>query len=180
MFNKKKLIEKIVNTPSRCLDILSSDGVKEDIKYGCAFRQNEIIDIINEFTEECKSGKEEMKTTVFCKTHFEGVHCYPEAPGEVIYLRNSHRHIFNVKVVVEVFDDDREIEFIMLKHVVNEWLRSHCNSRGVWNMGTLSCEQVAIRLIEILRARYDTPERTRQYIVTIDEDGENGATVYGD
>lgn len=58
----EKLIEKIVNTPTKCLDtysISSPDiitGVKNGIEYGCASRQNEIIDMIEEFTEEHNNG----------------------------------------------------------------------------------------------------------------------------
>ena len=47
MIDEKKLIEAIVNTPSECLDSYSVSSVQQGIQYGCATRQNEIIDIIN-------------------------------------------------------------------------------------------------------------------------------------
>ena len=47
MIDEKKLIEEIVNTPSECLDSYSVSSVQQGIQYGCATRQNEIIDIIN-------------------------------------------------------------------------------------------------------------------------------------
>lgn len=121
-----------------------------------------------------------MQTTVFCKTKFEGVHCYPGAPSEVAYLRQPHRHMFGITVEVDVFGDDRELEFIMLKHRVDAWVRKHLNVLGVWEMETLSCEQVAIRLINYLKAEYCNEEQRRDVVVTVDEDGENGAIVYGD
>lgn len=121
-----------------------------------------------------------MQTTVFCKTKFEGVHCYPGAPDEVAYLRQPHRHMFGIEVNIDVFDADRELEFIMLKHKVDAWLRKHLNELGVWEMETLSCEQVAMQLISYLTTEYCSEGPNRQIIVVVDEDGENGATVYGD
>ena len=47
MIDEKKLIEEIVNIPSECLDSYSVSSVQQGIQYGCATRQNEIIDIIN-------------------------------------------------------------------------------------------------------------------------------------
>ena len=47
MIDEKKLMEEIVNTPSECLDSYSVSSVQQGIQYGCATRQNEIIDIIN-------------------------------------------------------------------------------------------------------------------------------------
>lgn len=117
-------------------------------------------------------------TTVSIKTQYEGVHCYPDAPAPVSYLRNRHRHIFGVHVTVQVFDDDREIEFIMLKHWVNEWIRVHANQDGVWEMGRLSCEQVCKGILKYLFDVLPYPA-TRYLSVTVDEDGENSATVAG-
>lgn len=117
-------------------------------------------------------------TTVFLNTQYEGVHCYPEAPEPVAYLRVPHRHIFGVKVEVQVFDDDREIEFILLKHQVNGWLRSHFDGDGVWQMGRLSCEQVCRGILKFLFDYLEYPAQ-RYMSVTVDEDGENGATVAG-
>ena len=121
-----------------------------------------------------------MQTTVFCRTKFEGVHCYPNAPDEVSYLRTPHRHVFGVEVEISVYDNEREVEFIMLKHKVNEWIRKHLNGVGVWEMETLSCEQVASQLVRYLDAQYCSLDKERQIIVSIDEDNENGAIVYGD
>lgn len=120
-----------------------------------------------------------MQTTVFCKTKFEGVHCYPGAPDEVAYLRQPHRHMFGITVEIDVYGDDRELEFIMLKHKVDCWVRKHLNALGVWEMETLSCEQVAIQLIAHLSVEYCNKEYNRHIIVSVDEDDENGATVYG-
>lgn len=118
-------------------------------------------------------------TYVSVKTQYEGIHCYPEAPEEVAYIRQPHRHIFNVRVEVQVFDDDREIEFIMLKHQVESYLKEHFDENGVWHMGRLSCEQVCMGILKRLFATTRWAAR-RRWSVTVDEDGENGATVTGD
>ena len=116
--------------------------------------------------------------TVYAKVRFEGIHCWPDAPDEVIYLRNPHRHIFNVKVSVEVSQNNREIEFITLGHILNTIFKEFAagDSNGVWNMGTLSCEDVAEMVMDYIRHRLGLPDET--YIsVQVDEDGENGCIV---
>ena len=117
-----------------------------------------------------------MRTTIIIKTLFEGVHYYSTAPEEVKYLSMPHRHIFGVNVELEVFNDDREIEFIMFKHKINNWLKERCDSQGVWQMGTLSCEQVSKQLITYISEIVEKIER-RYIRVMVDEDGENGAAI---
>lgn len=111
---------------------------------------------------------------VFASTSYEGIHCWPEAPEEVKYLRDPHRHVFEVIVKMQVFHNDREVEFIMLKHAINKWLDAHKDANGVWQMGRMSCEQVAEQVIEMLEDRYS---RCRQITVSVYEDGENGCIV---
>ena len=79
-----------------------------------------------------------MERTIVVKTQYEGIHCWPEAPDEVNFLKSLHRHIFNIEVEVEVHNDDRDIEFIMLKHRINHWLSLQLDDNGVWQMGRLS------------------------------------------
>ena len=55
----------------------------------------------------------------------EGIHKYPAALDDpklatgdkfdVSFLGHPHRHIFHFKVAIEVFHDDRDIEFIQFK-----------------------------------------------------------------
>ena len=116
-----------------------------------------------------------MERTIVVKTQYEGIHCWPEAPDEVKFLRSLHRHIFNVEVEVEVHNNDRDIEFIMLKHQINHWLSLQFDDNGVWQMGRLSCEQVAEMVIDLVQERLRNT--TRKIACRVDEDGENGATV---
>lgn len=118
-----------------------------------------------------------MVTSIVVRTTFEGLHHYPGAPDEVAYLRQTHRHIFQVTVELEVFSDDRELEFIMVQHMVNEFLRAKVDPNdGVWHMGRLSCEQVAVQIGEYLRKEVSGPH-DRYCKVSVFEDGENGAVV---
>lgn len=116
--------------------------------------------------------------TVYAKVSFEGIHCWPDAPDEVKFLRNPHRHIFNVMVFVEVSQNNREIEFIMLGHRLKEMFERFAvgDTNGVWDMGATSCEDVAEIVIAYIRHRLGLPVET--YIaVKVDEDGENGCIV---
>lgn len=118
--------------------------------------------------------------TIYAKVSFEGIHRWPDAPDEVIYLRNPHRHIFNVKASVEVSHNNREIEFIMLGHALNTMFKDLAiasgDSNGVWNMGAVSCEDVAEMAMAYVRYKLGLPDET--YVaVQVDEDGENGCIV---
>jgi hypothetical protein len=56
-----------------------------------------------------------MKKFIEVTWQFEGLHCWPSAPDEVAFLRSPHRHIFHCRARLEVFHQDREVEFILLK-----------------------------------------------------------------
>ena len=97
--------------------------------------------------------------TVFCRTSFEGFHSWPAAPGQVSYLRARHRHVFHVRVDVPVMHGDRDVEFITLKHRVDEWIRTEAGA-------SRSCEQWAEAIGKAFNA----------VAVEVSEDNENGAT----
>ena len=103
----------------------------------------------------------------------EGVHCYPAALtdpslGEVSFLGNPHRHMFHFKVFIEVFHDDREIEFIIFKR----WLESLYNE-DVLTLSNQSCEMIAENLFNVIGGKYPN----RDITIDISEDGENGACI---
>jgi hypothetical protein len=108
----------------------------------------------------------------------EGVHRYPAAAtdpnlctaGEydVSFLANLHRHIFHFKVYIEVFHDDRDIEFIQFKR----WLEK-CYNDGTLQLDYKSCEMIARDLHATIIARY--PGRT--VWIDVSEDGENGCLL---
>jgi hypothetical protein len=108
-------------------------------------------------------------------TTFEkvGIHCYPAAAWDlhlekVKYLSLDHRHLFKFKVQISVTHNDREIEFILLK----EWLESLYSDK-VLQLNHKSCEMMAEELFGQINDKYPS----RNVIIDVSEDGENGAHV---
>jgi len=109
----------------------------------------------------------------------EGIHCYPAAAtdpdlctaGEydVSFLAHPHRHIFHFKVGIQVFHNDRDIEFIQFKR----WLESLYGD-GVIELDWKSCEMISDDLYDHISSRYPN----RDIEITVSEDGENGATIF--
>lgn len=103
----------------------------------------------------------------------EGIHCYPAALEEpnladVNFLGYPHRHIFHFRVYIDVFHNDRDIEFIQFKR----WLQGLYDS-SVLELNYKSCEMIADDLYVQIANRY--PERN--VIISVSEDGENGCTI---
>lgn len=115
---------------------------------------------------------------VSIQTQFEGIHCWPHAPEEVAFLRSPHRHMFEVYVNMSVTHDDREVEFIMLKHEVEKYVREseamNMQPNGVCQLYTMSCEQIANGIIDHLEMLYGSD---RYINVGVFEDDENGCWV---
>lgn len=107
-------------------------------------------------------------TTIIAKAQFEGIHCYPDAPEEVAYLKHPHRHMFGVEVEIEVFHDDRELEFIMVKNKLLETFEKEMDSK--------SCEMIAKEVQAWAKETYPHVP-VRRVNVAVFEDGENGAKV---
>lgn len=110
------------------------------------------------------------KAFIIVRGQFEFCHRYADAPEEVAYLRNLHRHMFNYEVELEVFHDDRELEFIMVKHMIESYLN---DCKSFW-LDTTSCEQMAKFIGSHLRNLYGFE---RDLSVSVFEDNENGAKV---
>ena len=125
----------------------------------------------------------------------EGIHKYPAAltdPSlatgdeyDVSFLGYPHRHIFHFRVWIDVFHNDRDIEFIQFKR----WLLSlYSNSAGssglrdrsvshnqdaVLSLDFKSCEMMADDLYIQIADRYPG----RAVWIEVSEDGENGCLV---
>lgn len=103
----------------------------------------------------------------------EGIHKYPaaltdERLKDVSFLGHPHRHMFHFYVKLEVFHNDRDVEFILFKRELE----------NLYNEGTLqldykSCEMIAEDIINYIEAHYDG----RKMIVRVYEDDENGAIL---
>ena len=107
----------------------------------------------------------------------EGIHMYPAAATDpklktgdeydVSFLGTPHRHIFHFKVYIEVFHDDRDIEFIQFKR----WLEKLY--QGTLELNFKSCEMISEDLHAEITARYPN----REIWIEISEDGENGSFI---
>ena len=102
---------------------------------------------------------------IWVTTSFEGFHKYTGAPTEVSFLRNTHRHIFHLKVYIQVYHNDREIEFILFKRYIQ-------NLTGIiLDLNYKSCEMISDELYNKIIADYPG----RVIIIEVSEDGENGS-----
>ena len=103
----------------------------------------------------------------------EGIHCYPDAAtnpklADVSFLGHPHRHIFHFKVWIEVFHDDREIEFIQVKR----WLQSLYKDSTL-SLDYKSCEMIAKDLHTVIHNKYGD----RNVWIEVSEDNENGCFI---
>lgn len=108
----------------------------------------------------------------------EGIHMYPAAATDpklktgdeydVSFLGTPHRHIFHFKVYIQVFHDDRDIEFIQFKR----WLEK-CYNDGTLELNHKSCEMISRDLHATISARYPA----REIWIDVSEDGENGCFI---
>ena len=111
----------------------------------------------------------------------EGIHKYPAALDDpklatgdrmdVSFLGYPHRHIFHFKVAIEVFHDDRDIEFIQFKR----WLEKLYAEKTL-ELDYKSCEMMCDDLHSQISARYSH----RTVWIEVSEDGENGSFVQYD
>ena len=106
----------------------------------------------------------------------EGMHKYPAALDDpklatgdqydVSFLGYPHRHIFHFKVAIEVFHDDRDIEFIQFKR----WLLNLYKD-GTIQSDFKSCEMMSDDLYIAITKKYPG----RRIEIDVSEDGENGS-----
>jgi hypothetical protein len=110
----------------------------------------------------------------------EGIHKYPAAltdPSlatgdeyDVSFLGHPHRHIFHFRVWIDVFHNDRDIEFIQFKR----WCLSLYNNQdAVLSLDYKSCEMMADDLYIQIADRYPG----RAVWIEVAEDGENGCLI---
>jgi hypothetical protein len=113
----------------------------------------------------------------FCR---EGIHRYPAAATDpqlatgdeydVSFLAHPHRHIFHFRVWLDVFHNDRDVEFIQAKR----WLeRLYDGHQAVLSLDHKSCEMMADDLYIHIADRYPG----RAVWIEVSEDGENGCLI---
>lgn len=113
-----------------------------------------------------------MKINVIVNLAVDGLHSWPDARKvfpEVGFLADVHRHMFHMTLKKRVSHDDRDIEFIMFKRDVLDYLHLkyfHAQYNCHF-FGPKSCEMIAKELLEYFDCVY----------VSVFEDAENGAEV---
>jgi hypothetical protein len=124
--------------------------------------------------------REHAERKIWITFRKEGIHKYPAAAtdpalctaGEydVSFLASPHRHIFHFRVWIDVFHNDRDIEFIQFKR----WLESLYNGQSsVLELDWKSCEMIADDLYLQIAGRYPG----RAVWIEVAEDGENGCLI---
>lgn len=111
-----------------------------------------------------------IERKIYVQFRKEGIHCYPDAPAGVEFLKSPHRHIFHFRVTIDVFHSDRDIEFILFKRELESL---YGNTGAHLQMNSKSCEMLAEDLIEYISQAYPG----RSISVEVSEDGENGAIL---
>jgi len=106
------------------------------------------------------------RSFIYCTDSFEGIHYWGKADN---YLVHPHRHIFHVRLELEVFHDDRELEFIKIKKELHTFLE---NSYG-GKVFKKSCEMIGNEVKNYFERKY-----CREIRVSVSEDNENGAFIF--
>ena len=129
--------------------------------------------------EALKTKMLKAKKMIWVTFQKEGLHKYPAALDDprlatgdeydVSFLGYVHRHIFKFKVSIEVFHDDRDIEFIQFKR----WLESLYADSSILALDFKSVEMISDDLYLQINDRYPS----RDVIIDVSEDGENGSVT---
>lgn len=107
-----------------------------------------------------------MNTLVETYNEIIGYHYWGNAPEEVAFLRQPHRHRFEIRCWFPVTDDDREIEIFMREREIRTYLQDRYGVE--MQLGPMSCEMLCKEMI-------------RQFgciACRVLEDGKGGAFVH--
>ena len=125
-----------------------------------------------------ETNKSNASRKIWVTFQKEGLHKYPAALDDpmlatgdefdVSFLGYIHRHIFKFRVAIEVFHDDRDIEFIQFKR----WLEKLYTEKTL-ALDYKSCEMISDDLYTHIAAKYPG----RAITIDVSEDGENGCEV---
>jgi len=132
--------------------------------------QREKIDRIKQYAER----------KIWVTFRKEGIHKYPAAledpqlatgdEYDVSFLGYPHRHIFHFRVWIDVFHNDRDVEFIQFKR----WLEKlYSSNQGVLSLDYKSCEMMSGDLYDSISNRFPG----REVWIEVSEDGENGSFI---
>ena len=131
-------------------------------------------------TEQRERIMSQAERKIWVTFRKEGIHKYPAAATDpalatgdeydVSFLASPHRHIFHFRIWIDVFHNDRDVEFIQFKR----WLEKlYSSNQGVLSLDYKSCEMIADDLYLQIATKY--PDRA--VWIEVAEDGENGALI---
>lgn len=111
-----------------------------------------------------------ISTIIYVTTRFAAFHRWVDAPAEVYFLREYHRHLFHVKLSLRVAHKNRELEFFMVQKELVDFVRLTLEGEYF----SYSCEQLAQLIANRFAALYGLSVVAA---VEVSEDGENGAVL---
>jgi hypothetical protein len=126
--------------------------------------------------ERIERIKDEAKRQIWVTFQKEGIHKYPAALEEpqlsdVSFLGYPHRHIFHFRVSIDVWHNDRDIEFIQFKRYLEAL---YSGEQNCLSLDYKSCEMIADDLYLRIADRYPN----RNVIINVSEDNENGCEIH--
>jgi len=134
--------------------------------------------MINAEREQIERIKETAQRQIWVTFQKEGIHKYPAAltdPAlatgdeyDVSFLGYPHRHTFHFRVWIDVWHNDRDIEFIQFKR----WLENLYKD-AILALDYKSCEMMADDLYLQIAGKYPG----RNVWIEVAEDGENGCLI---
>ena len=129
--------------------------------------------MINEERDKVERIKESAMRQIYVTFQKEGIHRYPAAGEDpklqdVSFLSFPHRHIFHFRVYIDVFHNDRDIEFIQFKR----WLQGLYDN-AILELNHKSCEMIADDLYIQIANKYPN----RNVVIEVSEDNENGCKI---
>ena len=150
-------------------------------KYGIGKMSEEIDNATLEMMRQAAVQQHTQSTSkrmIWVTFQKEGIHKYPAALDDpklatgdwddVSFLGYPHRHMFHFRVSIEVYHDDREIEFIQF----SRWLQ-RLFSEDLMTLDYKSCEMIADEMFAHIDQKYPG----REVIIEVSEDNENGCIV---
>jgi len=134
--------------------------------------------------DNINSSMNEAQRSIWVTFSKEGIHLYPGADSDpklatgdwddVGFLGIAHRHIFHFRVRIEVFHNDRDIEFIQFKRWMERLYSGQNGEDKVLNLNHKSCEMIADDLYKEIATKF--PGRFVE--ISVAEDNENGCSIF--
>ncbi|QDP49444.1 MAG: hypothetical protein Unbinned2716contig1000_25 [Prokaryotic dsDNA virus sp.] len=95
-----------------------------------------------------------MKKLIILHFEIEGHHAWKDAPENIWFLSKEHRHLFTIRIGMNVEHNDREKEIFLQQQLFQEYLKTkyektHLNDYTYHDFGNMSCEDIAEEIIKL-------------------------------